>query len=787
MPSPEHAARRSAHSSSVAAREIRVRGIVQGVGFRPTVWRLAHQHALAGTVRNDADGVLIRAWGDPRNLDAFIDALRAQAPPLARIDRIDVVVLDLVAPATGFTIEASPLEGGARTFVSPDAATCEACMGEVFNPADRRAGYAFTNCTHCGPRLSIIRAIPYDRANTSMAAFPLCASCRREYDDPTDRRFHAQPNACPTCGPRLWLEDGAGEIAAGDPIAAAAERLRAGEIVAIKGIGGFHLAVDATNAQAVRRLRLRKFRPDKPLALIARDLDVVRRWRDVNQAEAAALTNRAAPIVLLERAGPQTLPDVIAPGSGILGFMLPMSALHHLLLVGFEHPLVLTSGNVSGNPQCTDNADAREHLARIADVFLMHDREIVNRLDDSVLRPMAGRARVLRRSRGFAPEPLMLPPGVDGSRRIIALGGELKNTFCLIRAGQALLSQHIGDLENVPTQTDYRKALGLYQQLFDQAPEALAIDLHPDYAASKLGRAWAAADGLQLIEVQHHHAHIAACLAEQGYPAHLGPVLGVALDGLGYGDDGALWGGELLLADYREARRLARLQPVALAGGGSAMREPWRNLAAQLLALPDWDHLRERHASLPLFQRLAAKPLGTLQRMIAHRINAPAASSCGRLFDAVAAALGLNFDYQTYEGQAATALEQLAWRSCDGGAYPFDLVALDGMIELQPAPMWRSLLDDMARGVELAAIARRFHSGLAQAWSACIETAAQRWGCQHCALTGGVFQNRMLFEAMHSRLEGLGLNVLSHQHVPANDGGLALGQAIIAAVRGSSA
>jgi hydrogenase maturation protein HypF len=756
---------------------LRLRGVVQGVGMRPTVWRLARQLGLRGSVRNAGDGVLIEAWGEPGALDALRAALRREAPPLARIDAIEVEPLGSVQPPAAFSIEASTA-GGEHLFVAPDTAPCAACLAEIRAPGDRRAGYAFTNCTHCGPRLSILRALPYDRANTSMDAFTLCADCKREYEDPADRRFHAQPNACPRCGPRLWLEQGGARVEVADPIAATAALLRQGRIVAIKGVGGFHLAVDATNAAAVDELRRRKRRPHKPLALLARDLDVVRRYRAVNVAATAALESAARPIVLLEDGAGEALAAALAPGSAALGFMLPMSPLHQLLMEGFAQPLVFTSGNAAGDPQCTGNAEARARLGAIADAMLMHDRDIVNRLDDAVLRPIGAQPRVLRRGRGQAPRALELAPGLGAGRSVVALGAELKSAFCLLRDGRALLSQHLGDLENAAVHAEFETALKLDLQLFAHRPDLLAIDAHPDYLSSKFGRDWAAREGIELVEVQHHHAHIAACLAEHGQPADAAPVLGLALDGLGWGADATLWGGELLLADYRGAQRLARLQPIALPGGAVAARQPWRNLAAQLLALPQGGALRARYAAQ--LQRLEALPIATLERMIRSGFNSPVASSCGRLFDAVAAALGLCFDAQSYEGQAALELEQLARRGRDDGAYAFEAVPVGDLTELRATPLWPALFDDLQRGVAPADIARRFHAGLARAWIARIDAAALRLGCTRAVLSGGVLQNRLLAEALQQGLERLGLEVLTHSVVPCNDGGLALGQAVVA-------
>ena len=561
---------------------IRVRGLVQGVGFRPKVWQLAQELGVAGDVRNDGEGVLIRACAPQEALDALCRRLRAECPPLARIDALERGALEAERPAEGFRILASAATR-ARTGVVADAALCAACAAEIQDPANRRFRYPFTNCTHCGPRLSILRAIPYDRANTSMAAFPLCPDCRREYQDPADRRFHAQPNACPACGPRVWLEDRHGRrFATLDPLTTASQWLARGRILAIKGLGGFHLACDAGNAAAVAALRRGKHRFHKPFALMARDLEVVRRYCRVNAAQAALLGGPAAPIVLLTIGGPEKVAEAVAPGQANLGFMLPYSPLHRLLLADWEKALVMTSGNRSEEPQCLDNAEARQRLGALADGWLLHDRDIVNRVDDSVVQWLEGAPRLLRRARGYAPTPLPLPPGFAAAPPLLALGGEQKNTFCLIQEGQAILSQHLGDLEEARTAAEYRRALALYQELFQHTPWAIAIDRHPDYGATQFGRQLAAEQDLAVVAVQHHHAHIASVLADCAWPREGSRVLGIALDGLGYGDGGQLWGGEFLCADYAGYERVGFLRPVALPGGVQAIREPWRTLYAQL-------------------------------------------------------------------------------------------------------------------------------------------------------------------------------------------------------------
>ncbi|MBA2410348.1 MAG: carbamoyltransferase HypF [Gammaproteobacteria bacterium] len=798
-------------------REVRVRGLVQGVGFRPAVWRLARECGLTGEVANDTQGVLIRVWGDAMGLDKFIRRLQSEAPPLARIDTIESVVIADGAPAAHFRIVASQA-GEVHTGVVPDAATCPHCAAEVFDPASRHYRYPFTNCTHCGPRLSIVRAIPYDRANTSMARFVMCAECQREYDDPADRRFHAQPNACPACGPRVRLKhaDSNVTVPLADSINAAGALILAGAIVAIKGIGGFHLACDACNSDAVARLRERKRRYHKPFALMVRDVDVIRRYCAVTHDDSVALTSSAAPIVVLPANGPEHLAAAVAPGQRSLGFMLPYTPLHHLLLARIARPVVLTSGNLSNEPQSIDNEAAREKLGAIADYLLTHDREIVNRLDDSVVRIMDGEMRILRRARGYAPAPIQLPLGFEQAPEILALGGELKNTFCLVKDGQAVLSQHMGDLEDAATSADYRKNIELYRALYEHDSPVLVVDRHPEYFSTKLGREWAEREDVTLIEVQHHHAHVASCMAEHQIALNTAPVLGVALDGLGYGDTGELWGGEFLLSDYAGFERLATFAPVAMLGGTRAIHEPWRNTYAHLVASIGWaDYLRD-YPDLELTHFLQTRPLAILDSMLVNNINSPAASSCGRLFDAVAAAIGVSREQAGHEGQAAIEMEALVDQHAlekASDAYPFNITCSfpprrerleptpdlirgwEGttgeplpapqapLSTLDCAPMWRALLHDLAHGTLRSIMAARFHLGLARAIVEMVRALRNEARFDTVALTGGVFQNKTLLEQVAGPLRAAGFKVLSHRKVPANDGGLSLGQAAIACAR----
>ncbi len=766
---------------------ISVRGLVQGVGFRPAVWRIAKRLGLTGDVMNDSEGVLIRAFGSSRSLAKLELALVEESPPLARVDALETAQLE-GEPPPDFRIVTSK-SGEVRTGVVPDAATCPECLADIRDPGNRRYRYPFTNCTHCGPRLSILRAIPYDRASTTMAAFEMCPDCLAEYQDPADRRFHAQPNACPVCGPRLWLEDADGKPTAVDPhrdaIEATAALIRSGAIVAIKGIGGFHLACDARNTEAVARLRERKHRTHKPFALMARDLAMIEDYALLSDAERALLSEPAAPIVLLDRKenGAPLAPGV-APAQSTLGFMLPYTPLHHLLLDAIEGPIVLTSGNISDEPQCIGNDEARAKLARIADHFLMHDRGIVNRLDDSVARFMAGKPRLMRRARGYAPSPLLLPEGFESAPRILAMGAEMKSTFCLYGDGRAIVSQHTGDLEDAATHADYRANQRLYREIFRFQPDLITVDGHPEYHSTEWGKAMARDAGLPLETVQHHHAHVVAVLAEHGVPPTSEPVIGIALDGLGLGEKGELWGGEFLLADYRSYRRIAAFNPVPLIGGAKAMREPWRNALAHLHTFLGWERVASQYPSLPLTQRLARKPTGVALQMIERGVNAPPSSSAGRLCDAVAATLGVCFDATSYEGQAAIELEALAAPAMKraGAGYRGALIA-GGPARLDWTPLWRALLEDLAEDADRAIIAAKFHAGLADTLAETAARLAQHQGCKVVALCGGVFQNKLLLERVSETLAARQFEVLTPSLFPAGDGAISLGQAAIAAAR----
>ncbi|BAY66009.1 hydrogenase maturation protein HypF [Calothrix brevissima NIES-22] len=793
----------------MVSEKIRVRGTVQGVGFRPTVYRIAKACGLRGDVCNDGEGVLIRAVGSEAALEEFIQRLPQECPPLARIQEI------IRTPYIGewefadFAI-AHSVSGTVKTEISPDAAICPQCQQEIFDPFSRFFRYPFTNCTHCGPRLSIIRAIPYDRSNTSMSAFVMCPQCENSYHDIENRRFHAQPIACYNCGPQAWLERADGKSITSsmfsmlDDVDAVCTLLQKGEIVAIKGLGGIHLACDATVETAVQKLRQRKQRYHKPLALMARDIDIIAEYCIISDKEKELLTSPAAPIVLLKvrerreilqnQSSIQNLKSKIrnciapsvAPGQNSLGFMLPYTPLHHLILKRMNRPIVLTSGNLSDEPQCIDNGEAREKLGKIADYFLLHNREIVNRIDDSVVRVVGDKVQTIRRARGYAPAPINLPPGFENIPPILAMGSELKNTFCLLREGEAILSQHLGDLENAAAFNAYQDTLNLYLNLFQHQPQAIAIDKHPEYLSSKLGKELAAANQIKIYPIQHHHAHIAACMAENGIPLHSPPVLGIALDGLGYGEDGTFWGGEFLLADYRQFKRLARFKPVAMIGGEQAIYQPWRNTYAHLIAADDWQNLTQNYGDLEILNFFQQKPLKLLNQLIEQNINSPLASSAGRLFDAVAAAIGIFREDCSYEGQAAIAMEALAEshnlnNSEENPNYPFNFTFFDSIYCIDPSPMWLALLTDLQQQISPGIIATKFHRSLATAIIEMVKHLSQENLIHQVVLTGGVFQNTLLLKQVTQGLQTLGIEVFTHSLVPPNDGGISLGQAVILA------
>ena len=726
--------------------QLRVRGKVQGVGFRPFVWQLAQSLQLSGDVCNDGEGVLVRLAG---NGGAFTARLRQDCPPLARIDAIDLQPFTWRRVPEDFTIRHSA--GGAMdTQIVPDAATCPACLAEMRDPRERRYRYPFINCTHCGPRFTIIRAMPYDRPATSMATFPLCEPCETEYRNPADRRFHAQPVACPDCGPELEWRAGDSIATRESALSAAVEMLKNGGIVAIKGLGGFHLACDALNPQAVARLRTRKQRPSKPLAVM------------IPQAEAlptaiqTLLCSPAAPIVLTPKVWLPALPDEIAPGLDSVGIMLPANPLQHLLMLDCQRPLVMTSGNLSGKPPAISNQQALDELGEIADGFLLHNRDIVQRMDDSVL---LQDGTMLRRARGFVPDAITLPAGFSNIPAMLCTGSEMKNTFCLVRGNQAVLSQHFGDLSDEGVEAQWRSALAVMQQIYTFQPERVVCDAHPGYHT----RQWAHEQALPVDTVLHHHAHAAACLAENGWPLDGGDVIALTLDGIGMGENGALWGGECLRVNYCDCEHLGGLPAVALPGGDLAAVQPWRNLLAHCLAfVPDWQHYPETRAVQRQNWPLLATAIG-------RGVNAPLASSCGRLFDAIACALGI--ETQRYESEAACRLEALA-SQCAGVAHPVTL-SVDNL-----SLFWQQWLNWQAEPCERA---WAFHDALAKGLAQLVKLHAMRLSLSTVCFSGGVLHNRLLRARLRHYLSDFTL--LFPSRLPAGDGAISFGQAAIAAAR----
>ncbi|MEO5568083.1 MAG: carbamoyltransferase HypF, partial [Gemmatimonadaceae bacterium] len=720
-------------------RAIDIRGVVQGVGFRPFVHSLATRLDLRGFVINHGGRVEIEVEGAPDVLDRFERALKADAPPLARIESI-VARQAPVCGDTSFRIADSRAGEETTVYVSPDAATCDACLSELRDPSDRRYGYPFTNCTACGPRLTIITGSPYDRERTTMAAFPMCARCRAEYDDPADRRFHAEPIACPACGPRLDAVDADGGAAGGDPVDAAVVALRSGRIVALKGLGGFHLACDAANAAAVAELRRRKHRDEKPFAVMLADVSVAASFCHVSVAEAGLLCSPARPIVLLERraAGGNRIADMVAPQNTRLGVMLPYTPLHHLLMAALDGlVLVMTSGNRSDEPIAIDNDDARERLRGIADLFLLHDRDIRVRCDDSVVRLVGAVPLVVRRSRGYAPAPVMLP--FECPAPMLAVGGQLKNTFALGRERLAFLSHHVGDLDDVLAFEAFERDIALYERLFDIIPQVVAHDLHPDYASTRFA---ARRSAVRQVGVQHHHAHVASCMAEHGVDS---AVIGIAWDGAGWGPDGCIWGGEFFVGDRARVHRAVHFRYVALPGGDRAAREPWRMALAHLL-----DAGVVEGEALDGVSPAARK---TVARMIERGLNTPMTSSVGRLFDAVAALCGVS-TAMTFEGQAAMWLESLAETSVDSGRYPFaltDAQETGAPLTVDTRELFRTIAGDTRRGVLPADIARRFHTTLGDVAQAVVRRLRAQTGIARVALSGGVFLNGILTAELETR------------------------------------
>lgn len=762
---------RSKHPFNVTGEVIRIHGQVQGVGFRPTVWRLAHEQGLTGQVLNDGEGVLIQAWGNAESLNTFLFRLREEAPRLAQIDSIDRTVIEGQVPPDSFNIIES-LRGPVRTEIPADTATCSACLEETIDSRNRRFQYPFTNCIHCGPRFSIIEKIPYDRQRTTMASFAMCGDCENEYANPENRRFHAQPNACPVCGPSVELLDAKGErISSTDPVVEAANLLHKGFIVAVKGIGGYQLACSAIKEETVVRLRKRKHRWEKPFALMARDIHQVRKLCQVSLEEEALLTSVMNPIVLLRKKDSSFVAKSVAPGQKILGVMLPGTPLHHLLMQEVGDTLVMTSGNISDEPIAYRDEEALDRLKSIADYFLTHNRPIHMRTDDSVCRVFKGKPQIIRRARGYTPTPIKMREPF--ARPVLACGGHLKNTFCLGRGNTAIISHHIGDLENYESLSSFKKGIEHFKNLLEIKPEVVAFDMHPDYLSSQYARQL---KGVKKIAVQHHHAHIASCMVDHCLANE--KVVGVAFDGTGYGTDGAIWGGEFLLADTREFVRVAHLEYILLPGGPKAIREPWRSAAACL------DHVYGdgmEALNIDFIKRLDKKKWQVLKQMMKNNQNCPPSSSMGRLFDAVASLLGIRNEIN-YEGQAAIELEQLADVTCSD-SYSWNGVIGDSPMVVSVEPLIKAVVDDIIHGTAVSKISARFHNSVADMTVFVCNRIRQKTGLQQVVLGGGVFQNVFLLKRLVTKLEEGDFRVAIPRQVPVNDGGISLGQAVIANAR----
>ncbi len=751
-----------------AAKRIDVNGIVQGVGFRPFVYNLALQYDLKGEVANTAAGVSILLEGSPEGIQAFETDLTENCPPLAHIVEITARSAS-VKPYTEFRIVKSRGQARMSTLISPDVSICDDCLRELFDPNDRRYLYPFINCTNCGPRYTIIDDIPYDRPTTSMRHFKMCDACQTEYDDPTNRRFHAQPNACAQCGPHVSLYDNrCKSLNTEDSIKMAAELIHQGQIVAVKGLGGYHLVVDALNSDAVMRLRRRKLREEKPFAIMSPDLESIREYARVRPEEETLLTSVQRPIVLLQKRNPNLISEAVAPGNKYWGVMLPYTPLHCLLLKNGFSALVMTSANLSEEPIAIDNEDAFERLADIADVFLTHNRDIYLRSDDSILKYTAGHKRYIRRSRGFVPIPVFLDREVPA---ILACGAELKNTICLTKGDKAFLSQHIGDLENMMTLDFFKLTVAHLQRILEVQPEIIACDMHPDYLSSLFAREQT---DTRVIEVQHHHAHVVSCMSEHKLE---GTVIGLAFDGTGYGPDGTIWGGEVLVADSRQFERAAHLAEVPMPGSNAAIKEPWRMAISYLHATFGENVL---DLDLPLLQEIEHHKINILLEMILKGVNCPQTSSLGRLFDAVAAIAGIR-QQVNFEGQAAMELEMLA-------AGPSDAIygiqwTTHGPFEIQPQTIIRAVVQDVHNGLSPAEISFKFHQTLIALFAEICETIRRRHDLNRVILSGGCFQNSLLLKGLIGQLEAKHFEVYAHQQVPANDGGIALGQAIVAAAQ----
>ena len=748
-----------------------IRGVVQGVGFRPFVYRIAVKSGLAGYVTNTPGSVRIHVEGKPEAIRRFRQLFREELPPAARVAR----VTERKAAPEGlarFTIRKSESEGLALSTIPPDIALCPACLRELFDPKDRRNGYPFINCTNCGPRFTIVGRLPYDRKNTSMSAFPLCARCRREYDDPSDRRFHAEPNACPACGPALSVRTANGNnVATEDPIGCASGALLSGEIVAIRGLGGFHLAADATNDQAVRTLRERKLREEKPFAVMVESIESARELARIGKMEEAILSSPSAPVLLVERSGGTRLSPSVAPGLKHLGLFLPYTPLHRLLLDRVKRPLVMTSGNLTDEPIATGNEEALDRLSGIADRFLLHNREIVQRSDDSVVRRIGGKIYPIRRARGFVPAPMLLATG-RRKTDVAGLGGELKSTFCILKEGFAYLSQHLGDLDQPSVREFYAKTFGFFREFLDAKLAAVCRDLHPAYFTTSFADAVEAG---RVLSLQHHKAHLFALLAESGFS---GKAVGVSFDGTGFGEDGAIWGGEFFSIDGMEMRRAAALDDFPLQGGDSAIREPWKTAVGFLHAT--FGPAEARQIAISLFGGIDPDRIALLVDAISKKVNVVPSSSCGRLFDAASALAGV-CRKASYEGQAAMLLEGGLQRGRDRGGYRYGIRDTGERLGIDWKGVIAGLVEDARAGIPPSVLARKFHDTVAEIVLDVSARLAEGAGAGHVLLSGGVFQNIYLLKKLLAGFRRKKLKVLIHREVPANDGGISLGQAYYAA------
>jgi len=780
---------------SLKSASISVRGIVQGVGFRPFVYGLAIGHNLKGWVYNTSEDVKIEVEGEAEAVEQFERELEAKAPPLAHIESVTTEY----HPPLGyenFEIRHSQTQEGKYQLISPDVATCQPCLGELLNPEDRRYRYPFTNCTNCGPRFTIIEDMPYDRPKTTMRYFQMCPQCQAEYDNPLDRRFHAQPNACPKCGPQVELVDNQGNLVTEpNPVAAASQLLKEGKIVAIRGLGGFLLACDATNDTVVKTLRQRKKRSSKPFAIMVTDIDEAKRHCYVSPEEEKLLTSPQSPIVLIRWREDSSVSREVAPNLRFLGVMLPYTPLHHILLRDTGLPLIMTSGNLSEEPIARDNDEALRRLSCIADYLLIHNRDIYSRYDDSVAIVERGTSQLIRRARSYAPYPIRLS---FETKQVLGCGAEEKNTFCLTKDNYAFISQHIGDMENMETLEHFDSTISLYKRLFHLEPEIIAHDLHPDYLATKYARELGES-GMKIVPVQHHHAHIASCMADNGLE---GLVIGVAFDGTGMGADGSIWGGEFLVADYRNFRRAGHLEYLPLPGGAAAIKRPYRTAIGYILTLlgenalnafiATLNEVKGKQSQLASIGQVSEVEIEVIKRQIERRINSPLSSSMGRLFDAISALLGIRGEIE-YEGQAAVELEMAAYSSVIARrvsdeaiydtqeSYPYHIVEEEGIRIVQLRDLLSAVIEDLHQGISKGMISVKFHNTIAQMINEmCRLIANETPMVSGVALSGGVFQNRLLLRKTVSLLESSGFRVFTHKQVPCNDGGISLGQAVIA-------